>query len=602
MSLALQQVDPVLVKNAALDLAQPVYYGVFDSAQNVNLQEIGATSDSNSVSTYNLNPPSPYIAVDRRMFFKGTFTIDFVGPDNDQPLLQSGFDALRAYPASQCMANCKFTINNSEFSLQVASVLNEILRYQYDEADECSMTPNVLDECQQYSDLTGTNRNALGNAGIKFGAPARGGFVLDAFTNTNTNASVTFTVVEPIFVSPFVSHYKGAKALYGVQNMSASIVWDNLARMWSHSEDSGSTFTSVTARVDRTAMLVKYITPQPIKKIPKSLQYNYHTLEPHVKEHNSALAPGASLSMTSNNIQFNSVPNKVYLYVKDRLSDRNLSKADAWLSIERVNITFANVTGQLGNSAKQQLYTLNRENGSNQSWSSWSGQTSYAQIGDEVKNVNGTAGPLCLRFGKDIGLPASSLAPGVSGIFQFSVTVDFVNRANYPIVPALYVTEMYSGLATITENCCLQQLSVLSQNDVLDVMDPSTSDEIPSVSDAHADLVQGGSFWSDFTSAVRKAVPVVRSVRGAVQKYAPLVSAALPEASPYLMAAKKAADVAQAVGLGQGGIIDDYGGMRRSKRGGIPVAGKAGGVLIGGNASGGAKMTRADLRRRMMDL
>jgi hypothetical protein len=593
MSLALQQVEPILVKNSALDLAQPVYYGVFDSAQNVNIQEIGATSDSTSVSTYNLNPPSPYIAIDRRMYIKGKFTITFQGSDEGQPLLQSGFDALRAYPMSQCMSNMKVTINNSEFSLQVSEVLNEILRYQFDESDECSMTPNILDECQQYSDLTTLNRNVLASYGNKFGAPSRGGFVLDSFTNGNTTATVTFTVVEPIFVSPLVSHYRGAKALYGVQNMSASVVWQNLSRMWSHATGSGSNITSVSVATPETSILVKYLTPQPLKKIPKSLQYNYHTLEPHVKEDNTDLAPGASRSLYSNNIQFNSIPNKIYIYVKQRQADRTYLTSDAWLSIESVSITFANVPGQLANCAKQQLYVLNRENGNNQSWVAWSGQSTHSQIGATDYDVNGPAGPLCLRFGKDIGLPASSLAPGVSGIFQFAVSVNFTNRSDHNIKPALYVSEMYEGLVTVTENTALQQLSVLSQNDVLDVMDPATGADVPSVSDAHGELVQGGSWWSDFTSAARKAVPIVRQVRQAVQKYAPMVSAVAPEFSPYAQAIKQGADIAEQFGLGQnGGIIDEYGG----KRSGKSNKNRAG-VLIGGQG-----MSRADLRKRMRDL
>lgn len=594
MSLALQQVEPVLIKNSALDLAQPVYYGVFDSAQNVNVQEIKATSDSKSVSTYNLNPPSPYIAIDRRMYFKGTFTLNFEGADQGQPLLQSGFDAPRAYPASQCMSNMKITINNSEFSLQVSEVLNEILRYQFDEFDECSMTPNVLDESQQYEDLDTLNRNVLASYGNKFGAPSRGGFVLDSFVNTNTSAQVKFTVVEPLFVSPMISHHRGAKGLYGVQNMTASIIWQNLERLWCHSKGSGVIYT-VSVEKPETAILVKYLTAQPLKKIPKSLQYNYHTLEPHIRDSTTPLPPNARTILTSNNIQFNSIPNKLYIYVKEPIASRTFDKTDAWLSIENVSITFANVTGQLGNASKHQLYALNRENGNNQSWVAWSGEKTYSALGNDVYSVNGPAGPLCLRFGKDIGLPASSLAPGVSGIFQFSVQVTCHNRSNRDIIPSLYVTEMYSGLITITENTALQQLAVLSQNDVLDVMDPATGANVPSVSDSHGELVQGGSWWSDFTSVVRKAVPIVRQIRQGVQKYAPMVSAVAPEVAPYANAFKQGADLAEQFGLGQGGIIDDYGGSRR---------GRKGGVLIGGNTgnSGGASMSRAELRKRMRDL
>lgn len=602
MSLALEQVIPVAVANTELNLEQPVFYGVYDSAQTVNHQEIKAISNSNSVSTYNLNPPSPYIAVSRKMYFKGQFTIVFKNSDldNAQNILQTGFDALRAYPASQCMANLKFTINNSEFSIQLNEVLNELLRYQYGDFDEDSMTPNVLDESQRFAELKNSIRNPLAAYDNKTGMPNRGGFVLDSLTNDLNEATIKFTVVEPIMLSPFLSHCRDGKAFFGVQNMSASISWDpNLSRMWCHDATSNSKMDSVEVTVGDTAMLVHYMTPSPIKKIPSSLQYNLNVIEPHVTELNKEIADATQDSIQSNNIQFSSIPNKVYLYVKERRQDRNYTKPDAWCSIDKVNITFAAVTGMLSSAQKQQLYKLNRFNNNNQSWVSWSAEPTYNMNGNLNNKVNGPAGPLCLRFGKDLGLPSPNLAPGVAGTFQFAVQVTFTNRSGSPMYPALYIADSYEGLVTISQNTALQQIAVLSKDDVLDTL----SNPQAMIDEYQSEQIRGGSFWSDLSSAVSKALPIVRKVRGAIQKYAPAVAAVAPEAAPYALAAKEAADVAEQFGLG---IIDDYGGYRtkgakdlkpRKKRAAPKKSGKKGGVLIGGK-----DMSRAELKRRMMDL
>jgi len=570
MSLSFEKIEVVPVRSAATNVDQPVHYNAYLGGSTVSYKEVMSTSYSNSQISFTCNPPSPSVIIDRQVLMKLPVRITLNGtPTLGTRLIQSPYNAFRAMPLHSIISNLQLTLNNTKMTIESSEVVHEFQCFYDDEKDleNFSLTPAYPDQSQEYIELANlTNRNPLAQFGEKnSGAPFRGAFPYTAISNPvdGTTAYVEATICEPLMISPLLFGGMSGKGLIGVQNMSVQLNLDaNLSRMWSLSSGSGSTITSITVSItSQPSLLFKYINPSPTMVLPKAVEYELQNVETYVSELGSLIAPGASYLMNSSNIQLNVVPSHLLVYSKMRRGDRSYETTDSWQSIESIDLSFANVNGILSGADKRQLYNISKDNGIKKSWQEWCGEAMYVESGSSSVAKHSVGSVLCLKFGKDIALNDPSVCTGTPGTFNLSCRVNLKNQnPSRSISPALYVVPVYAGVLTIKENQGIQQLSVLSQNDVLNAADKA--DEEGAVDDA----LEGGRFFGDVSKYAKQALPYVRKAR----KVGQVVADAIPH--PYAKAAKGALDVAEAVGLGK----------------------KKGGVLVGG-----AKMSRAELRKAL---
>lgn len=579
MSLAFDKLNVVPVKAAALNVDKPVQYSAYLGGSTITYKEVISTSYSSSQASFTANPPSPNVIVDRaNVLLKQPVRITFNGtPAAGTRLLQSGYDAFRAFPLHSVMNNLQLTLNNTKMSIEASEVVHEMMKYYGEEREQehMSLTPCFPDQSQEYAELVNTNRNPLAQFGEKnSGVPFRGGFPYTSISNPvdGAQAVVEATLCEPLLISPLLWGGFEGKGLLHVQNMSVQINWDsNLARMWSHAAGSGSTITSIQVELLQPSLLFKYITPPPTMELPKMVEYDLQDTEVYVNELGSAQASNASYTMLSSNIQLNVVPSHLLVYAKERRGDRTYTGTDSWQSIESMELSFANVSGILSGADKRELYQISRRNGVNQSWAEWSGEAMYFESGGSTVQRNGAAGIMCLKFGRDIAMNDPSVTVGTPGTYNLQVRVGLKNQnQNRSISPALYVVPIYAGVLTIQDNQSIQQLAVLSQNDVLDAAE--RADEEGAIDAAE---YEGGKFWGDVSRFAQQALPYIRKGR----KLGQAISGAIP--APEAQAVKGVLDAAEAIGLGK-------------KRGR-----KAGGVLVGGKLMGGQKISRAEMRKAL---
>ncbi len=469
-----------------------IYCAVKGSLVN-SWQQFPATNLSNSNVQITANPPNRNVAVSRLIFKKNSYSI-VVGGTNTSggPLLNPGYFGPRAYPIVSTTSAEQITVNNSTFvQSPMSQYWPSLLWYHnnhHNRFAQYSLTPSMLDQFQNYTDGTGTVRNPLAAYGDNSYENTRGGYaglVIAPGGNPNggTSVTLTLTVTEPMFLSPFVfgEHSNCASAMIGVQNISYTANYGNLARLLSLTPDQGTggtvNITSIAVTLNAAALLFEYLTPDPLMHIPRSLETSYFSIVSYPTSLGTNIAQNGTCSITMNSVQVTSIPKRLYIFARQDDSKQSAFTSDSYFSLRSdVNPLVMTWNNQqfFSQASCQDLYNISIKNGS---------QMSFSQF------TNFTGSVLCLEFGTDIGLMSDESA-GVLGNYQLGLTAQFVNTSSVTINPTLYVVIVYEGAVTIYDGNASQMIGVLSRQDVLDAK------MSPEITYKKQNDVYGGTFFS----------------------------------------------------------------------------------------------------------
>lgn len=226
------------------------------------------------------------IIVDRKLQMKLPVRLTIQGEAPvGQRLIQTGFDAFRAFPISSVNNTMAVSLNNTSVSINMSDVIHALTRYNTGEKirdREYSTTPCMLDQYQNYADGATSNRNPLGTYGDMYPEMGRGGFPYTAITNPvglgigggAVTAIIEADLTEYLYLSPFVFGHGDKAGFIGIQNMDFNFTFaSDLTRMWCHDNSSGSILSSINVEFFQPSLLFKYITPGVIQPIPMSAVY-----------------------------------------------------------------------------------------------------------------------------------------------------------------------------------------------------------------------------------------------------------------------------------------------------------------------------------------
>lgn len=599
MSLAYgKNLEVVPVRTTETNVEETVSYtALLGSAANT-YKKVEANSFSNDSAEFNLNPANPNSVTNRELILEQEVTIDFAGTaPAGKNLLVSGRDAFRAFPLHSVMRNLSIEINGVKTNIRPNILIHQLMMYfgENTELNHVSGSPCLLDEFQEYYQGKDTNRNVLSDYAEKFGAPARGGFPFEVFSNTNTTAQVKAKLREPLVISPLLYADHEGKGLCNVQTMNATIQWDsNLARMWSHLDDPDTLpadqtqFSAITVTLGKPTIFLKQISLPETANIPKSIEYNYEDMNQVFSTQGDQFAPGEVKDIPSSSISLNVVPSHMLVFVKERQADLDYNKSDSLFAIDSIeNFNFANQCNFQG-ASKFDLYKIAKKNGVHKSWSSWCAEDMYKFVGPTATVQRGAGSLLVLKFCEDVAMQDSSISVGTPGVYNLQLSVRCKNAKSYACTPELYVVPIYAGTMTLTMNQAITSLSVLSQADVLEAAAEAREDGAIS-----SEQLEGSGMWGDIKRGVDKALPYIRGAR----KVGQVVSKSIPD--PRAQAVGQVLDVAEQLGLGGAKYR-----QHRADEGMVSYHSKperAGKVGKGGVLVGGKMMSKAELRRRLMD-
>ena len=518
----------VLVKDDRLLVTDQVSYAVLKGGQNVTCQRFNAIGSSPFTSNinFNLQIPSQETIVSRNVLMTAQLEFTITGSTaklgGDATDSQTGYNFLFHYGGNDCfgplvfnqlISSQQYTINNTTVSQNTRDILAVILR-MHDKrwlARYNGMTPSAFDT---YFDApamyTGANLSVptLNNpAAGYFGTSMdndflpRGAFPLDTIscvlaadgTTPSFNyltgggvsriVTVRITVTEPVLISPFTFAGDDGQGFYGIQNLSAIINLDQTANTAIRFGGTIGRFTADTLPVVKFTgayvpqLLFQLLTPHASDLLPARNVVPYYELPRYITTC-GAIAAGGSVTITSQSLQLNMIPDKLLISVGRPISSRTPGDSDSWLAITAITINWNNTSGLLSSATPQDLWRMSSENGVNQTWSEFRGfaqSAPFVAAGDALQNlrqIQTSGSVLCLEFGKDIQLSEDYYAPGSLGNFQlqFNVTVANLDSANAITAGAyqLLTVIQNSGIFSIERGVSSSYLGVLTKTDVLE--------------------------------------------------------------------------------------------------------------------------------------
>jgi len=277
-------------------------------------------------------------------------------------------------------------------------------------------------------------------------------------------------ITEPLFISPFTwsSPEHNAQGLLGINNMAFNFSLDStLSRLIC--DGTGLVTASATAGVTQAAvrslssgasnlnqsalftdsnMLLKFLSTQPSDRLETKNVVPYMDFPRYLTNANSgqSIEPLGTSSVLSNNIQLNQIPDYFLVCVRKAMTSQTIQDADSFFRITGVSVNINNASGLLSSATAQDLWKMSMRNGSNQSWSEFSGEVWDNNSNDgEGGSVYTTGSLLVLSPPMDLSLP-DYLTSGSLGNFNFQIKVNVENLSKDSIAPEVCVVCVNSGI------------------------------------------------------------------------------------------------------------------------------------------------------------
>lgn len=569
MSLAVENVTPVTVHDPRIVQQDRVYPVLKGAQEILYKQFTTNSISSSSIHFVCPPPSQNLYVDRRihlRLPVELTCSIDS-GLKNDRLLFQPSCFAIRSYPLQKAMETIQMTINNQNMSINISDVLSAMEHFNIsDKLRQVDFSKCATYPCAQFQNFS-DSWNAVAPAAFTDVSTGVGlpqyyrsqksalaqweesplgsvqkqmAFVITANPKTAgnalANAKIQFVSTEPLFLSPLFwgdCEYDDS-AFYGVNQMSFTFnfvgnVANRMLAIDAVAADLATTATEAGVRAlkmtntvsfnptlaaDLTeggsyepAILFQYLTPQLTDRGTtenRVLNYPYFSVE-RWPSNSQTVASQASATFTSNNVQFSSIPSKLYIFVRPTNSvlQKNPCQPDCFAAIQSINLQWGNRSGLLASASLQQLYDISVRAGCVLCYNDWAGvpmakhaaSAVYGQAGQQVYGTGSVLGidPI------DLGLDSID-APGKLQKTSVYVSVVARNRAGVSLSMELYVVAVSQGIFTLFNGQASSLIGVLNSNDVLNSHD-QTAGKMLSYSDARR--MYGGNFLSDLKADLR---------------------------------------------------------------------------------------------------
>jgi hypothetical protein len=363
-------------------------------------------------------------------------------------------------------------MNYSLPALLKVNNVDELLKYN-------SMAPSLPDQAYfNYADGKLATNSPLGsytNSGYNVNQNGRGSFPV-SITRVVSNAAgvpyavqpvdnlavadgdvftytVTATVTEPLFCSPFIwsgLHDGQSMAFLGINTISLNINIDTqYRRLWSSASApfasggqylgilpgtdadpnffGGSTYGTVSQKSSFPSLLLCYLTSQPSQVLDVRNVIPYMSMESKITSKSEAIASLAKSTISSSTFTLNQVPDYVMIFAQKKWSSKSPVDSTSFLSIKGLNVNFNNQAGLLSSASPEDLWRMSGKNASNQSWLEFVGQAQSSSSDGLGRRVPTTGSMMVLSPALDLSLP-DFLSAGSLGQFQFQCEVQVQNQ------------------------------------------------------------------------------------------------------------------------------------------------------------------------------
>jgi hypothetical protein len=421
--------------------------------------------------------------------------------------------AFSPFPFSQLIGTASAQINNTTVAVNLPDVLPQFLALNDRSflTEFNATTPSLPDsDYGTYSDAAGAGNNPLSsynNAEFVNGVQPRGtypvvigvahqiygGAIDDSLISTDVRdtwvITLAITVTEPIFISPFSwsDPTRSAMGMVGINNFTLTLNMTPPGALvggvpQTRCFGSASPYiTSITPGVGANGtmfgspkLLLKFLSTQPSDRIETRNVVPYTDFPRYITPSSNAgtIASGASLQITTQNIQINQMPSKFIIAVRLPQSLQTIKNPSTFLTITNISINLNNASGLLSSTTPQNLWKISRRNGSNQTWQQFSGfaqQVGTYGIGGQkgVKSIPTGGSVLVLDPALDLSLP-ETLSNGSLGQYNFQAQITVQNQYGYAITPEVVVVCVNDGIMVTNQGTSTCYTGILTRQMVMD--------------------------------------------------------------------------------------------------------------------------------------
>jgi len=424
-------ISKIGVLEPRVDLDNHREWAILKGGSTVTPMIFPAQSYSNSNINWNIICPSKQAILDRVCVVHLQVTLTFAGTTTGgtNNLLQDSVGALRANAIQRAFSNLSVNVNGQTASLEPQQMIWAMERIRDSLAYKQtfgSIRPQMLDNYASYNDAFGANNNPLGNYRTNSAENPRGAYRMTVTSNTTTAAVVVVDLYDYLMLPPLLwgddgcGRIREAGGLTMLDTFTVSATMNqSLQRIWSSIplvSLNTATLSSLTVNISANPELhLWWITPRLTENIPMAIPYPFFSVQRYTTVGVTTLAPNASATVSSQVIQFQSVPLKLYIFARRADSDiystlaKTISATDTFAKINSIAINFNNVAGILSQASPAHLYEMSLQNGLNMSWDEFNGYTQLlATSGSPSSSLVGTTGSLLvIDPSKDFGLDST---------------------------------------------------------------------------------------------------------------------------------------------------------------------------------------------------
>jgi hypothetical protein len=554
---------PILLRTVVptMDLADNVSPKciVTESPQEFRVVQIPATSFSQSNANWNIIPPSPstiisrYVRVNLPLQFSITGTASLTG-NNQCFVVNSSYSGPCQYPLHTIISTLTITFNNQAITIRPSQIFDKFHYYNFGREEQkgtLSTTPSYPDQTTNNID-TGTITSPFASYSSSVDHISRNSIPINwsanpVLTNGQSGTAIfTLNITEPLMINPLIfdNDWWRKPGITQITNFTVTMNFDpvGLSRVWRQAIGDPVKYSNVSVTIQQPSLALIYYTLPTYMNIPPSISYPYTAVQNYTYTFSTPITQNTpSVTLTSNTIQFQSIPHRIYVGVSKNYNSKTINDNDCFLPITNVNITWGNVSGVLSTLTQQDLYLLCLKNGLKQSWSMFSGNrinfysTNVSNGSAQQIVYTGPSAPLCLEFGSDIQLLNEDF-PGRQGTWNFQITV----QANNTLPDVSYTCQMdiivlYMGTMTIANQSVTLNTGLITPNTPIPELTKTT---FPNETDFYAggkfDL---GSILSSIPGRIMKGLsglvsgllgpeqenehPIVKTARRVARRYIP---------------------------------------------------------------------------------
>jgi hypothetical protein len=462
-----------------------------------------ASSVSPSGAVITLNIPSKETLVSRRLLLTCTFNVVVAGTNDGKsnlPMIQDGYFGYRRYALQQGISNINLVIDNASFSTPYYNALS----YLHDFNSELqnrrgNMEPSMPDPTQKYADMVGFVANPLASFLNNTAEPTRN--LSNSPLTTNlvndakaTSSTFTCTLTHELSMSPFIANFNenNYSGFTRCSQIQATFNFSNLERMFSAVSGAinGVEIKTITITPTAAALTSTYLQPPANYSIPDIVKTRFAHVSVYKTLSSGEVKDGAQVSLTSQAIQFGSMPRMLLIYIAQDSQTSTAFETDGLYGLDHndVNPLSIRITNndKLSQINTQQLYNMSRKNGLNYSY-------------QDFCKFRGS--PILVDMARDLGLQDGEAASVINRT-QFVITM---RARNYRAAntPTLHVIAIETGIFTDHKGIKKTELGIFQVDEV-----KRASSVVRYSSLEHGGrYVQdefGGSFLDDAVSWLRK--------------------------------------------------------------------------------------------------